>query len=79
MQRYSPLDERVHIYGRCVAREPLPLFWTGSGVEVITDGTELWFELESDYDEWEEWIRIELDGVCAQRRMVDKGRSRICA
>lgn len=79
MQWYSPLEDRIHIYGRTVRQQPLPLFWTGSGVEIDTDGGEVWFEVESAHAFWEEWIRIELDGVCIQRFLLEAGRKRICA
>lgn len=79
MNRFLPARPEIHILGRTKIRNPLPLFWTGSGLELRTDSTQLWFELESDYAEREEWIRIEVDGFCLQRMMVPKGRSRICA
>lgn len=75
----SPLHENVSIMGRTKISEPLPLFWTASGVEIRTDSSELWFELESDYERMEEWIRIEVDVFCMQRMIVPKGRSKICA
>lgn len=79
MRVYEPTDERILILGRTVLRSPLPLFWTASGLEFQTDSSEVWFDLESDYGEREEWIRIEVQGCCMQRMMVPRGRSRICA
>lgn len=79
LKYYDPTDQRLHILGRTVAGTPLPLFWTASGVELWTDASELWFDVESDYELWEEWIRIEVEGCCIQRMIVPRGRSRICA
>lgn len=81
LMRYSPLDrERFHIYGRVAKKQQdfLPLLWTGSGVEFRTDSSEVWLDLESDYAIREEWLRMEVDGVCMQRCIVPKGRNTIC-
>lgn len=78
---YSPLNRKnFHIYGRIPDQEQdaLPLLWTGSGVEFLTDSSEVWLDLESDYAIREEWIRMEVDGVCMQRCIVPKGRSTVC-
>lgn len=79
MKHYLPTDEKIHILGRTVVQNPLPLFWTASGVEIRTKCSELWFDVESDFSIREEWICIEVDGCCMQRMMVPKGRSKICA
>ncbi|HIV90397.1 MAG TPA: GDSL family lipase [Candidatus Eisenbergiella stercoravium] len=79
MRHYQPTEPEIHILGRTRTGNPLPLFWTASGLEFLTDGGELWFELESDYESMEEWVRIEVDGFCLQRLIVPKGRSRLCA
>ncbi len=78
MNVYSPLDERILIHGRTVKKEPLPLFWTGSGVELETDAGELWLELESTGVTGLLWIRAELDGATVLRQAVEQGVSRIC-
>lgn len=54
MNSYLPTCPEIHILGRTKMQNPLPLFWTGSGLELRTDSTQLWFELESDYAEREE-------------------------
>lgn len=58
--------------------EPLTLFWTGSGFELNAKGSELWVELEADYDEQEPWISILINGAHIARQMAVKGKSRIC-
>ena len=79
MNRYLPTDPNIYVLGRTKESVPMPLFWTGSGLEMSTDSGELWIDLETDYEINEEWLRIEVDGFCMQRMMLPKGRSRICA
>ena len=48
----SPLSAlpQVWVLGRCAGTDPLTLFWTGSGIELLFTGSELWVELNADYD-----------------------------
>lgn len=79
MQSYLPgIEENIFIYGRTKKQNPLPLFWTGSGVELVTDATELYFEIESDYSIYEQWIRIEVNHHSVIRMAVPKGKTEIC-
>ncbi|UQZ36232.1 GDSL family lipase [Paenibacillus sp. PK3_47] len=67
--------EHVKVHGRttgCLA--PLTLFWTGSALELNLTGTELWVEIEADYDLYEPWICMEINGVPVSRQMVTGGR-----
>ena len=43
----SPLSTlpQVRVLGRCAGTDPLTLFWTGSGIELLFTGSELWVEL----------------------------------
>lgn len=71
--------ENIHIYGRTGSQKmPLPLFWTGSGVELLVTGTELWMEVETDYDMYEPWISIEINGAWIGRQMITAGKKGIC-
>ena len=78
MNTFSPLDERILIHGRTVKKEPLPLFWTASGIELETDASELWIEVESTGYTGLLWLRAELDGATVLRQAVSHGVSRIC-
>ena len=70
---------QAHIYGRTGSRKmPLPLFFTGSGVELRVSGTELWVTLETDYETFEPWISIEINGAWIGRQMVTTGKQDIC-
>lgn len=71
--------ENIHIYGRTGSQKmPLPLFWTASGVEFNVTGSELWVELETDYETYEPWISIEINGAWIGRQMVTAGKHEIC-
>ena len=77
MNYYSPDDSRMLVLGRTDIKNPLPLFWTGSGLEFTADGSELSVEFETDYSEFEQWIRVELSGATIIRMPLPKGKSRI--
>jgi len=79
MYEYSPIDkDHVRIYGRTVKREPLPLFWTASGVEFDTDSTEASVDIECNWTTHEYYLRVEIDGFLVQRFMVMPGRNKYC-
>ena len=75
-----PLSTLPHVraLGRCAGRDPLTLFWTGSGIELLFTGSELWVEFNADYSGMEPWVSVELDGVCISRFAVNPGASRVC-
>jgi len=71
--------KNVHIYGRTGSQQmPLPLFWTGSGIELNVTGSELWIEFETDYEIYEPWISIEINGAWIGRQMLTSGKHDIC-
>lgn len=76
----SPLSTlpQVRVLGRCAGTDPLTLFWTGSGIELLFTGSELWVELNADYDNMEPWVSVELDGAWISRFAVNPGTSRMC-
>ena len=79
MKYCVPTQKGIHILGRTCVKDPLPLFWTASGVEFLTDSSEVWFDITTDFSIREEWVRIEVDGFCIQRILLPKGRNRVCA
>lgn len=67
------------VHGRTdTTQSPLPLFWTGSGVEVNVTGTELWIDLEVDFDYHEPWVAYSIDGALIGRQMLLPGRQSLC-
>lgn len=71
--------DQIRVIGRTVSgREPAILFWTGSRAVMRVTGSELWVKLEADYEQYEPWINIMINGVSLSRQMVPKGISWIC-
>ncbi len=69
----------LRVLGRTTAcREPLTLFWTGSGVECNVKASELWVEIEADYDSYEPWMSVVINGAYISRQMLEKGKKWIC-
>ena len=69
----------LKIWGRTTGElSPLSLFWTGSGIELNVKGSELWLEVETDYDVHEQWASVLVNGAPVSRQMLSKGTSRIC-
>jgi lysophospholipase L1-like esterase len=76
-----PLTKAKHIkvHGRTTQTlASLTLFWTGSGIESNVKGSELWIEIEADYQVYEQWISIVINGAPMSRLMVTAGRHWIC-
>jgi len=71
--------EHLKVHGRTTNnRSPLALFWTGSGIELNVRASELWVELEADYDLHEPWIHLLINGASVSRQMVIAGRRWVC-
>lgn len=69
----------LKVHGRTTNnRSPLTLFWTGSGIELNVTGSELWIEVESDYDLYEPWIHMLVNSAPVSRRMLTAGRYWVC-
>lgn len=76
--KISEIDN-IRINGRTTAnRDPLTLFWTASGFEINIKASELWVEIESDYNDFEPWFSVLIDGAHMIRQMAVKGKSRVC-
>lgn len=69
---------QVRILGRTTGTDAVNLFWTGSGIELEFTGSELWLDLNADYDTMEPWLAVELNGVQISRFPVNKGKSKVC-
>ena len=73
---YTKISEisNIKIFGRLgKQRHPLPLFFNGSGVEVVVTGSELWIDLETDSDFHEPWVAYEINGAFMGRQMLLPG------
>ena len=52
---------------------PLALFWGAAALEINVRSSEVWIQVSSDYDVYEPWIRVEVNGAVVGRFMVCKG------
>ena len=76
-----PLKDVAHykIHGRTdLAQDLLPLFFNGSGIEVNVTGTELWIDIDVDYEVHEPWIYTTLNGAFMSRQMLPPGAYSLC-
>ncbi|MCM1105029.1 MAG: SGNH/GDSL hydrolase family protein [Clostridium sp.] len=72
-------EDKIRVWGRYSGkRDPLALFWTGSGIELNVQASELWVKLETDYDCHEQWMSVLINGAQVSRQMLPKGQSEIC-
>ena len=77
MLRTIPIEEaaNVAVRGRVSEqRQPLPLFWSASGLEMNFRGTELALDVETDFSMYEQWISVVLNGAHVARFPLAKGR-----
>lgn len=72
-------DENIKIHGRTCKAVPLPLFWNGSMIEVNSDGSELYFEIETGFSTHEQWIRIAVNDFNMIRMPLQKGKNIVYA
>lgn len=76
MNTYIPgVDSDIHILGRTASRQEPAFFWTGSGIEFMVDGSGLSIDFITDYEIYEQWIRVVVDGFTMIRTSLPKGRS----
>ena len=69
---------QVRVLGRTTGTDVVNLFWTGSGIEFIYTGSELQVEVNADYDAYEPWLAVELNGVQISRVPLNKGKNEVC-
>lgn len=78
MRKTIPISEakEIAVHGRTgTLRQPLPLFWSASGLEMNFRGTELYLDVETDFSLYEQWISVVLNGAHIARFPLEKGRS----
>ena len=67
---------QVRVLGRTTGTDVVNLFWTGSGIEFIYTGSEIQVEVNADFDAYEPWLAVELNGVQAGEiigKLLQKG------
>lgn len=80
LKQYQLSDMKsLKVHGRTTGcLSPLTLFWTGSALEFHAKGSEVWIEVEVDYDIYEPWISIVINSVPISRLMLTTGRYWLC-
>ena len=73
--------DKILIQGRVgkITEKGVPLFWTGSALELNVTGTALYFEYECTERPGGMYMRIEIDGADIARFMVLQGTHKVCA
>lgn len=69
----------IKLHGRIdETLDVVPLLSNGHGIEVNVTGSQLWAEVEADYECFEPWAAVEINGELISRFMVYKGSHSIC-
>ncbi len=70
---------KIKIMGRAAfSDDGIDFFWSASGFGLNANGSELWAQIQSDYDKFEVWISVWLNGVQTARLMLNKGQNNVC-
>ncbi|MBE6754352.1 MAG: GDSL family lipase [Ruminococcaceae bacterium] len=78
---YKPANKKILVHGRThyQGKGPLPLFWSGSGIEMNIRGcTAVYADVETDYNVFCQWVTVEVNGAFVARMPVPKGRTKLC-
>ncbi len=75
--KLSEIDN-LKIHGRTNGElDPLTVFWSASGIEINFKGSKLKMRYKADYQEFEPWINVIVNGVRYQKRPLEKGTHEI--
>ncbi len=76
LQKMDKMMDQVVSHGRNrMENGALRLFWTGSGIEFLFQGTFLTVHFSADYVKYEPWVSLEVDGAWIARFPVARGES----
>ena len=80
LRTLGPDEIPLHLYGRTNWKGdgPIELYWSASGIEFRVAASELWVRIEAEYDQYEQWVAIEVNGKQVIRMMLKRGGSDIC-
>ena len=72
--------KEIRVHGRVSNRKTdgIPLFWTGSAIEMNVTGGEMWLDYYCEYNGNTAYIRVEIDGADMYRFMLEEGRHKVC-
>src|SRR5574344_2670553 len=89
LKKYFPVSDsseskddvwyNVKINGRTTfSNNALNLFWTASGFECLVNGSEFWVDFNIDYEKFDQWIAIYINGALYGRQMITKETTKVC-
>ncbi|MBR5348263.1 MAG: GDSL family lipase [Lachnospiraceae bacterium] len=80
LRTLGPDEIPLHLYGRTNWKGdgPIELYWSASGIEFRVAASELWVRIEAEYDQYEQWVAIEVNGTQVIRMMLKRGGTDIC-
>ncbi len=79
MNRITLANDLIQKKGRGnVKLGSFPMFQNGSGIEFNIKASELYLEYEADYNTFEPWFSVLINGVRYSRQMAQKGIHKIC-
>ncbi|MBE6631741.1 MAG: hypothetical protein E7623_03475 [Ruminococcaceae bacterium] len=72
--------KEIRVQGRVSNRKTdgIPLFWTGSAIEMNVTGGEMWLDYYCEYNGNTAYVRVEIDGADMYRFMLEEGRHKVC-
>ncbi len=75
LKEYKLSDiKNIKVHGRTNGKmDPLSLLWTASGIEMNYKGSALRIRYKADYNMFEPWIDVIVNGVRYQKRPLEKG------
>ena len=76
----GPDEIPLHLYGRTDWKGdgPILLYWSASGIEFCVKASELWVRIETEYDLYEQWLAVEVNGCQVARMMLKRGGQDMC-
>ena len=79
LKEYRPSEiVNLKLHGRTNnTKDPVTLFWSASGIEMNVKACEIRIRYYADFDVFEPWIDVLVNGVRYQRRPLEKGTHEI--
>ena len=56
-----------NVSGAAKSKNPLALFWSASGIEVVTNSSELWVQVSSNYSVNEIYLAVQISGYTIEQ------------
>ncbi|MCQ2534182.1 MAG: hypothetical protein MJ172_06410 [Clostridia bacterium] len=72
-------NDKINILGRHIVNDDnsVSFFWTGSGIEFLTNTTNVVLNVEAKYGALDIWVTVEVNGAFVSRTMLFEGENKI--